>query len=260
MSRTETGRRLPATVAALAVLVLLGGSARAFGQGANWTGGYIGGHVGTANGSVDTTFDPLPTVGSFFALKPQTLTPEPKGTIFGGQGGFNVQSGHFVVGGQGDFSISKMDATLKVMPITQSDNSVRPDGFTSAGQKTTWMLNIRPRIGAQAGQAFIYGSVGLTFVKVEDTAEVDFRPSGTTDYVGSVDVNKRGWHWAAGVEVAASKTVSVFGEFMSYRFQTANQTESQTVDPVPALPPYQVAYSWTSQPTTVLRAGVNFRF
>jgi len=243
-----------------AVLILLGGSARAFGQ-TNWTGGYIGGHIGTANGSVDTTFDPLPTAEFFIVLKPTTLTPEPKGALFGGQGGFNVQSGHFVVGGDAVFSISKMEATLKVTPITENDGSLFPGAaFISAGQKTTWMLHVRPRVGAQAGQAFVYGAIGLSFVKVEDSAEVDYRPVGTTDYVGSVDINKHGWHWAAGVEVAASKAVSIFGEFMSYRFKTADQTESQTVDPVPAFPPYQVAYSWTTKPTTVLRGGVNFRF
>lgn len=262
MSRIDTDRGLRALVAAVAMVFVFGAFSRASAQGINWTGGYIGGHIGTANGSVDTTFDPLPTAAIFINFKPTTLTVEPKGAVFGGQAGFNYQSGHIVVGGEGVFSISKMDKSASATPIIQNDGTPYPGtGFISAGQKTTWMLHLRPRIGAQAGQAFIYGALGLSFVKIEDSAEVDFRPAGTEDYAGLVDVsNKRGWHWGAGVEVAASKVVSVFGEFMSYRFPVSTQVESQTVDPTPAFPPYQMAFTWTSQPTTVLRGGVNFRF
>src|SRR6185436_14855498 len=122
----------------------------------------------------------------FKALKPVTLTADTKGLLFGGQGGFNFQAGHVVVGGQADFAASKGEGSVTVTPIVRN-NGLMQSGSLSAGQKTDWVLSFGPRVGVQAGQALIFGRAGVSLVQVEDTALTDYRPDATNHFPGSID-------------------------------------------------------------------------
>ena len=66
----------------------------------NWSGGYVGGHAGWGSGRANTSFTPLPNATSFIDLRPTTLRPDPSGFNAGFQGGYNWQTGHFVVGAE----------------------------------------------------------------------------------------------------------------------------------------------------------------
>lgn len=271
MFRIKTAHRTYAIAATFTFAMLAPGASQAAAQSFNWTGGYIGGHAASGMGTADTTFTPLPDAGSFKSLKPITATnpldPDAKGLMFGGQGGYNFQTGHFVIGGEGVFSISKMTGTVTVAPVTQNDGSnfdtdIGHPGaasFLMAGEDTKWLVHIRVRAGVQAGQAFVYGAFGPTIGSVNYTAETHFGPTtGVVNYVNYlVDITERrnGWHWGGGVEVAASKKVSLFGDFISYDLKERDAT----VDPVPDNPPFQVKNTWLTK-ATVLRGGVNFRF
>ena len=260
MSRTDAVRCR--TVLVVGLLVLFGGASGASAQGASWTGAYLGAQIGLGTGAVDTGFSPVsPDPGHpFNALKPVTLAADTQGLLFGGQGGFNFQTRGLVVGGQADFAGSKVEGSTSVTPIVRNDGSTQT-GILSAEQKTRWLLNFGPRIGVRAGKALIFGRAGISLVQVEDSALTDYRPNATNHFPGSLDATKHGWHWGAGVEIAAAKKISVFGEFLSYRFTVANEAEVRTFD---ADPPddmgFQITYSWITKPTTVLRGGVNFRF
>src|SRR6266540_6846662 len=59
----------------------------------NWTGFYVGGHVGYGWGKKDWT----DTLGLF------GISQQPDGFLGGGQVGFNYQIGQFVAGVEGDF-------------------------------------------------------------------------------------------------------------------------------------------------------------
>ena len=82
----------------------------------SWTGFYLGINGGYGWGNADTDFDPGPTVGSFEALEPTTLSPDPDGFVGGGQIGFNYQFGKWVVLGlESDFQGSDMEGHEKVL-------------------------------------------------------------------------------------------------------------------------------------------------
>lgn len=223
-----------------------------------WTGFYIGVHIGHGSGSSDTFFNPLPTATQFVNLAPQTLHPDPSGAIGGGQFGANWQHGHFVLGVEFDISASGMDGTKTITPIVQNNGTPFPGaGFVSAHQDTDWVATLRPRLGVTlVPRLLVYGTGGLAFAHVSEFAITDFRPVGTTQYPAFIDDTKKGWVGGFGAEVGLAKRWSVRGEFLHYNLGT----DSKTVNAIPLLPPFQVAYTFGDTTANIVNFGLNFRF
>jgi len=224
----------------------------------NWTGFYIGIHIGHGSGSADTFVNPLPTAVQFVNLAPQTLSPDPSGAIGGGQVGFNLQHGHFVLGAEFDISASGMDGTKTVTPIIQNNGTPFPGaGFVSAHQDTDWVATLRPRLGfTPVPRLLIYGTGGLAFAHVTEFAITDFRPVGTTQYPAFIDDTRKGWVGGAGAELGITRRWSVRGEFLHYNVGS----DSKTVNAIPLLPPFQVAYTFGDTTANIVNFGLNFRF
>ncbi len=227
----------------------------------DWTGGYVGGHVGWGQGRANTTFTPLPNATSFIDLRPTTLRPEPSGFNGGAQGGYNWQTGHFVVGAEADLSWSRMSGTARVTPITMNNGSAFPGaGFLIARQDTKWFGTLRPRAGIAFDKVLIYGTGGLAYGNVEYSANADFRPGTTTpilffQYPASFSKTKTGWTAGGGIEVGINRHWSFKAEYLYYDLRK----ESITANPLPVNPPFQVAYTWETKAHT-FNTGINFRF
>lgn len=222
----------------------------------DWTGFYIGGQVGYGWGNGDTDFDPLPDATTFINLQPQTLDVKPRGVLAGGQVGYNWQSGHFVIGGEANFAWADVKKTKTVTPIIQNNGTPFPGaGFLSASQDISFVGNVRPRVGGAWGNVLVYGTAGLAFARIDYFATSDFRPVGTTQYPVSFSKTRTGWVAGGGVEVAVSSNVSVRGEYLYSDFGHI----SSTANPTPALPPFQVMYTWHTKLNT-FTGGVNFHF
>lgn len=222
----------------------------------DWSGGYIGGHLGYGWGKGDTRFDPLPSAAAFINMQPVTLRVRPRGILGGGQLGFNWQFGNFVVGAEGSLSVSNIKKTTTVTPIIQNNGTPFPGaGFQSASQKIKWLGSIRPRIGGAFGNVLVYGTAGFAFARVNYAATTDFRPVGTTQYPAALSSNRNGWTAGGGVEVAVNTNWSVKGEYLYYDFGNT----SATVSAIPSLPPFQVMYTWQTKLHT-FSGGVNFHF
>src|SRR5712691_6521246 len=130
----------------------------------NWTGGYVGGHAGWGRGRGNTTFTPLPNATQFIDMTPTTLRPDPSGFSGGAQGGYNWQTGHFVIGGETDISWSRMSGTATVTPIIKNNGTPFPGtGFLVTHQDTKWFGTARARAGAAFGRVFLYGTGGLAY-------------------------------------------------------------------------------------------------
>ncbi|HVS82985.1 MAG TPA: outer membrane protein [Pyrinomonadaceae bacterium] len=222
--------------------------------GGTWTGFYVGGHIGYGWGRANTSFTPLPTAVAFINLAPTTLRPDPKGFNAGGQVGYNHQWGSFVAGLEADISWSRMDGTATMVGFTQNTGAAW-NGTLTAHQDTTWFGTLRPRAGAAFGRVLVYGTAGLAYGHVNYSANADFRPQGTIQYPASFGKTKKGWTAGGGAEIAVSKHVSVKAEYLYYDLGN----ESITANPVPANPPFQVAYTWQTKAHT-FNAGVNFHF
>ncbi len=88
----------------------------------NWTGFYVGGHIGGAWSNVDIS-DPT---GAVFAPLGATIGADGNGFLGGGQIGFNWQTGHWVFGVQGDMAwtginTSVVDPFLPTMTLQLQD-------------------------------------------------------------------------------------------------------------------------------------------
>ncbi len=106
----------------------------------------------------------------------------------------------------------------------------------------------------------IYGTGGLAYGHVNYSANSDFRPGVPTQilffqYPVSLSKTKTGWTVGGGAEVGINKHWSWKAEYLYYDLRK----ESLTANPVPANPPFQVAYTWETKAHT-FNAGINFRF
>ena len=227
----------------------------------NWAGGYIGGHIGWGWGRADTTFTPLPNATQFIDLAATTLRTHPRGFSSGAQGGYNWQTGRFVVGVEADISWSRMSGTALVTPIIKNNGTAFPgNGFLTTRQDTKWFGTLRPRLGVAFDRVLLYGTGGLAYGRVNYSANSDFRPGVPTSipffqYPASFSKTKTGWTAGGGVEVGISKHWSWKAEYLYYDLGNL----SFTANPVPANPPFQVAYGWETKAHT-FNTGLNFRF
>jgi outer membrane immunogenic protein len=225
----------------------------------DWEGAYVGGHIGWGRGRAKPTFTPLPTAALFNSLAPTTLPLDPSGFSGGAQGGYNWQTGHFVVGAEADISWSRMNGTVTLTPIIRNNGTPFPGtSFLTAHQDTKWFGTVRPRAGVAFDRVFLYGTGGLAFGHVNYSANTDFRPVGPPgpfQYPASLSKTKTGWTVGGGVEVGINNHWSWKAEYLYYDLRK----ESTTANPVPANPPFQVAYTWETRAHT-FNTGVNFRF
>lgn len=230
-------------------------------SGFNWKGGYIGGHVGYGMGKADTRFEPLPSAATFINMAPVTIRNRPRGFLGGIQGGYNWQSGNFVFGGEGSLSWSNIKRATVVTPIIQNNGTPFPGaGFQLTSQKTTYFGTLRPRAGVAFSNVLLYGTAGLAFGRVQYVATTDFRPAGTTQYPAAVTKTKSGWTAGGGIEVGFRRGSggwwwSFKSEYLYYDLGNVTSTVSAT----PALPPFQIMYTWQTKAHT-WNSGVNFHF
>ena len=223
----------------------------------NWTGPYVGAHLGYGWGDADTSFSPLPTAARFSALAPTTLSPDPSGVVGGVQAGYNYQMGCFVVGIEADFSGSGMSGSQTVSPIIQNNGTRFPGaGFLTAHQETNWFGTLRPRLGYTVIPALlVYGTGGLAYGDVSYSANSDFRPNGAAFYPASFSKTKVGWTVGGGVEYAISKNWTLKAEYLYMDLGS----ESVSANPGITLPPFRVGYNWETT-ANIFNIGINYKF
>jgi outer membrane immunogenic protein len=134
----------------------------------NWTGGYVGEHFGYQ--WAGTTRNPT----------------NPSGVAGGFQGGYNLQSGQFVVGGEVDISMSA------------ADDSFAPWKFSNP-----WFSTLRARAGYALNNILLYGTAGFAYGRTHVEA------FGATE-----DKMLNGWTAGGGVEVGLAPNWSARVEYL----------------------------------------------
>ncbi|MGH6684150.1 MAG: outer membrane protein [Pseudolabrys sp.] len=145
----------------------------------NWTGFYIGGHVGSGSVKFDfsTGFD----------------SGRRSGLIGGGQLGYNWQMGNIVWGLEGD--VSGVDIK---------------NGQTSPMEAQVDLLaSIRGRLGLSFDNVLIYGTAGFGFVRGKAEAQ-------TLGTVLGTNVNDTRGVFGGGVEWAFNRNWSIRGEALDF--------------------------------------------
>jgi outer membrane immunogenic protein len=227
----------------------------------NWAGFYVGGHAGHGTGGGNMIVTPLPSAATFVNLGPTQLHTDPSGFIGGVQGGYNWQRGHVVFGGEADYSFSNMVGDKVISPIIQNNGTPFP-GPTVAGnsitshQNTDWVSTVRARVGlAVTPQLLLYGTGGLAFGHVTYFGNTNFTPVGTENYPAFADKTKTGFSVGAGSEVGLVSHLTARFEYLYYNLGN----EIITANPVPALPPFGIRYTWATS-AQLIRGGFNFKF
>jgi outer membrane immunogenic protein len=152
---------------------------------ADWTGAYGGIAVGQGfNGTLN--FPEIPEID-----------PANDGTVYGGFAGYQVQNGNLVYGGE----LALTDAS--VMDLIDFPT------FAFASP----VVDVKGRVGYATGQFLVYGALGLTSMKVTDSA---------------LDFDGTGFNIGAGVDYMISDQFIVGAEYLSR--QTTGNDGSQGFD------------------------------
>jgi len=180
---------------------------------ANWTGFYVGLNAGYGFGK--SNWD-LPAI-----------SPSPKGFVGGGTIGYNLQTGLWLWGLEGDVDYSAMKGST--------------DGPGGAYEtKNSWLGTGRARIGYAGWNNFLpYITGGAAFGDIKATA-----PNGV-----SASKTKVGWTAGAGLEYAMWSNWSVKAEYLYVDLGKFD-----------AGPTFGVAADNVSFKANIVRAGLNYRF
>jgi high affinity Mn2+ porin len=192
----------------------------------DWTGFYLGGHVGYGGGSFGLGTNPFPEQGVFF---PHSVT----GLIGGYQAGYNRQfSNHVVLGIEADASFT---------------SPVNGTALTPAPFNTTldYVGTVRGRVGYAFGAWLPYVTGGFAWghshINVND---------GAASIVSSPGQNQSGWTAGAGVEFAVSGNWSAKLEYdyidLSRRMYDLSDFGMPSVDVDPNI--------------HLVKLGLNYRF
>ncbi len=152
----------------------------------DWSGFYVGVHGGGGGGRSDW----------LFTQARSTTFHDVSGGLGGFQGGYNFQSGAFVLGIEGEYSFADINGS-----------SVCPDPTYACSSRTKGISDVAGRIGYAADRALFYVKGGGAWVENRYDA-VRLTPANTATGTET----RAGWLAGVGVEYAFVPNWTVKGE------------------------------------------------
>jgi len=164
----------------------------------DWTGAYVGGHIGWVSGNVDWELIPQPGPADNYGIS---------GWLLGAQGGYNWQMDTFVLGLEGDVSLGDV--------VSDEDLS----GFID--RQINWEASLRARAGVAFDAVLLYATAGVAVA------------NSTTEIFGLLDDTQThiGWTVGVGAEAMVAENVSAKLEYRYSDFGAA------TYDFITIIPP-----------------------
>lgn len=162
----------------------------------DWSGAYIGGHLGYVSGQQSDNLPPLPEGGK--DPLPQFPVEDQSGAWLSGlHAGYNWQSGGFVYGLEGDVDFTG---------LKRGKNFNTYNGNISLGGSLFMESDLQASLRARAGLAIdswlLYGAAGVAVARAEVSAVGN--PQSITYPLVSDTNTHVGWTVGAGVETAFS--------------------------------------------------------
>lgn len=197
--------------------------------GYSWSGFYVGinGGYGWENDDGQNfviTEPPFAPPGPFFGpctvagTCPTGINNDVDGFLVGGHAGFNWQANWVVFGVEADIDYSDMEGTGTVN-LTNAGTGFVPFA-SSVTTDYDFFGTFRGRLGAAFDRVLVYGTGGLAYADIEDSASFGFPgfPTLATEqvYRGSEDDVEFGWTAGGGVEVAVTDNVSFGAEALYF--------------------------------------------
>ena len=186
---------------------------------ADWTGFYIGGHAGYVD--VSTSGERASFISTF---PPATDSGAGDGGIFGGQIGYNVHAGEFLIGIEADGSLLTVDAVELELKDTYSADY-------------DWFASVRGRMGLVHDDTLVFATGGLAFTQIK-TQDFGSSNVATGFAVGGGVEHKFAPQWSGKVE---------------YLYANFNSISDVGFDNAPDNPVFEADFH-------IIRAGMNFFF
>ena len=222
----------------------------------DWTGLYVGAHVGYGWGNWDVDLS-----GSSGAIHYNDHFVPSRGSLDSGDGwlgglqaGYNYQTGSLVLGLEADVSWTGMDASGRFTTV--------------APNFTTWDIDselnvfgtVRTRLGFTTGSLLIYGTGGLAWGQTDTSQATNWFPPANPDVGGrtSGKTNHIGYAVGAGVEWMMSPNWTLKSEYLYVDLGKENYALKGTTKPDNDVP-YIETFA-TDLDFHTIRVGLNYKF
>ncbi len=166
----------------------------------DWTGFYVGAHVGYGDPSFDGVFD---TGESDDEERSFADDINADGILGGLQAGYNYQIDNIVLGIEADISFTDFSGD------TEDDEPDEEDGIKA---DVDFLASLRARAGFAVDNVLLYATGGVAYAD----GEFEFKDEG--DDAGSVDIDDFGYVVGGGIEWAATEQTSLRLEGLYYGF------------------------------------------
>jgi outer membrane immunogenic protein len=229
--------------AAVGAVFLLGTPATA-GQTYNWSGLYIGAHVGYASGDATTTDDVAD-----WGTDPKFIGPfnyDLDGGFGGGTVGVNWQHSSLVLGFEADLGY------LDLSGSRLTDSSVGLPNYQTLNVDGGFYALLGGRAGIAFGSTLVYGKGGWAYYDTEAT-QTTTKPGFQTHPTDSFT----GWAYGAGIEQAVGDGWSLKAEYLRFNFGTEHGDQTSLTDP-----PIGHVYEFHTDINDVdsFKVGLNYKF
>jgi outer membrane immunogenic protein len=187
------------------------------------------------------------------------------GGVFGGQAGYNWQSGSFVFGVEGDIQWSgeKGNTGFACNLAACLPTAIQPGGAQAVtatlAQKIDWFATLRGRLGVTVTPTvLLYATGGLAYGDVKSTGAINAFNGGGQPVAGAYAFSSAtaGWVVGAGIE---GQLVGNWTGKLEYLYMDLGTFTGSGVLPAPASPALLATFS-SRITDQVLRAGINYRF
>jgi outer membrane immunogenic protein len=205
----------------------------------DWSGIYVGAHIGYGWGNTDITDHTL--FGNIFGIPTQKF--DTNGFLGGLQGGWNYQFGRFVLGSEVDFSWSdvKGDQTSALFIGTSS---------ISRSSKAKWMGTATTRLGYAWDRVLVYSKLGAAWAHYDYNDNLTL--GGVSVYNSSASETRSGWTVGTGIEWAFLDNWSAKVEYDYIDFGRRT-VDFASVGPIPV-------NLDVDQRISQVKVGLNYRF
>ncbi len=203
----------------------------------NWSGFYIGAHVGGAWAT-----DKVTDVNGDWSAPGSSFHNDPTGIFGGGQLGYNYQMGHFVFGPEIDLGYMDLDHSMAAPASMGGTNVVSTvhSGFYA---------DVTGRLGYAIDRALVYAKGGYAYYGggVENWTS-DVSGSATTTGLS-------GWTVGAGVEYKINPSWSLKAEYQHFDFGSSTNAVPSDASDCPAGIPCPYKNDLT---VDTVKVGVNY--
>jgi outer membrane immunogenic protein len=222
-------KRLISVICVAVLALVAAGTASA----QNFSGFYLGAYAGDSTSrSVNSTTTIFSEEGYFASSSVTTINSVGTFTLFpnsimgGGRTGWNFRWGHIVVGPEidlGSLRLNSSGSATANYPCCGSTSFTITQGF-----KTRGLFTARARAGVTFGPVLVYvtGGLAVTNLSYKEAFTDTFSNAMETD---TIKVDKGGWVFGGGGELALNHHWSVTGEFLYIDFRTATNTSTNLV-------------------------------